>query len=393
MSSYGKHVISIESLPLIKEVESYISKNKVNPIPNDFVSYEVTNPSLMIDWISLKFLFYSDEPLNGGNVISTNSEGEIEYTLDKKMGVEGSHDSKIYLRTERSNLPPIPQFENFWVLSVSGNPSKWFQGHNVFGSSDLPNLVIELFDSIAERFGKAQPQILRDAVLSGNYTISRVDINGMFELGSRADVLTWLSHCEKTARTRHGTALSKGTTVYFGKNSTRWTVKFYSKGQEIEEHKLPFELQETSIPKFANNKLRAELTLRGKELVKLGLNVGSSWFKLDVWSLYSEYLGRVEMSDQRITDDIASGLSRSVKLSYLLWKDGHCLKSELPKNTFYRHRRALLEHGVDISILKEKEVTANNVVPLRRVLELRPCGVPEWAKGTPMYFEPRKLSK
>ncbi len=388
---YGKFVRSVESLSLIPEVQKLLEVGRKNPIPDNFVSFEPTNPSLMIDWLSVKFLFWSDECLNGGNVISTTPDGEIEYKVDKHLKLDGSHDSRLLIRTERSKLPPLSIFDNVWILSVTGNPVKWFQGHNIFGTSDLPNLVYELFEAISKRFGKEQPDFIRDAIIHGHYSISRVDINGMFELGSRLDVLTWLSSLERTARTRHGTAVAKGNTVYFGKNSERWSLKFYSKGQEIEVHKLPAILQMTSLPDFANNKLRAELTLRTKELVKLGLNVGSSWLNIDVWEVYKEYLGRVEMSDLKPIDDITLKLPRHLGLTYLSWKEGYCLKTMLPKNTFYRHRRELLEFGIDISIPNPVE-PISNVIPLNRVIEMRPCGIPDWAFGTDLLFEPRKLS-
>ena len=390
--AHGKFVRSIESVPLLEEVQRITNSHRKNSIPDNFVSFEPTNPTLMIDWLSVKFFFWSDECLNGGNVISTTPDGEIEYTLDKHLKVDGSHDTRLLIRTEPTRLPHLPELENIWTLSVSGNPVKWFQGHNIFGTCDLNNLVVELFDSISHKFNKPQPDFIRQGVLDGHFTISRVDINGMFELGSRLDVLSWLSALERTARTRHGTAVSKGNTVYFDKNSERWSIKFYSKGQEIESHKLPGVLQLTSLPDFANNKLRAELTLRSKELVKLGLNVGSSWFNIDVWEVYKEYLGRVEMSDQKPIDDITLKLPRHLGLTYLSWKEGYCLKTTLPKRTFYRHRRELLEFGIDISIPNSKEPTSN-VVPLNRVIEMRPCGIPDWAFGTDLLFEPRKLAR
>ncbi|WP_146448130.1 phage/plasmid replication protein, II/X family, partial [Vibrio kanaloae] len=385
-------VRSIESVPLIPEVQKILDSHRKNPVPDNFVSYSQTNPSLMIDWLSVKFLFWSDEVLNGGNVISTTPDGEIEYTVDKHLKVDGSHDSRIMIRSEPFKQDYLPGMENVRLLSVSGNPVKWFQGHNVFGTCDLNNLVVELFDSLSKKFDKPQPDFIRGAMLAGHYTISRVDINGMFELGSRLDVISWLSALECTARTRHGTAVSKGNTVYFGKNSERWTLKFYAKGQEIEQHKLPGPLQLTSLPDFANNKLRAELTLRTKELVKLGLNVGSAWFNIDEWELYKEYMGRVEMSNQKPIDDILSKLPRYLVSSYALWKEGYCLKTTIPKNTFYRHRRGLLEFGIDISIPNTQE-DKSNVVPLNRVIEMRPCGIPDWAFGTDLLFEPRKLAR
>lgn len=390
--AHGKFVRSIESVPLISEVQKILESHRKNPVPDNFVSYAPTNPSLMIDWLSVKFLFWSDEVLNGGNVISTTPDGEIEYTVDKHLKVDGSHDSRIMIRSEPFKQDFIPGMENVRLLSVSGNPVKWFQGHNVFGTCDLNNLVVELFDSLSQKFNKPQPDFIRNAVLTGHYTISRVDINGMFELGSRLDVISWLSALERTARTRHGTAVSKGNTVYFGKNSERWTLKFYAKGQEIEQHKLPGPLQLTSLPDFANNKLRAELTLRTKELTKLGLNVGTAWFNIDEWELYKEYMGRVEMSNQKPIDNILSKLPKYLVSSYALWKEGYCLKTTLPKNTFYRHRRELLEFGIDISIPNNQE-EATNVVPLNRVIEMRPCGIPDWAFGTDLLFEPRKLAR
>jgi len=390
---FGKHVKSIESVSLLEEVQRITNSHRKNPIPETFVSFSVTNPTLMIDWLSVKFLFWSDEILNGGNVISTTPDGEIEYTVDKHLKVDGSHDSRILIRSEPFKQDYLPGMENVRILSVSGNPVKWFQGHNIFGTSDLTNLVFELFESLSDKFNKPQPDFIRESILDGHYTISRVDINGMFELGSRLDVIGWLSALERTARTRHGTAVSKGNTVYFGKNSERWSIKFYSKGQEIESHKLPGPLQLTSLPDFANNKLRAELTLRSKELVKLGLNVGSSWFNIDVWEVYKEYMGRVEMSEQKPIDDIALKLPRHLGLTYLSWKEGYCLKPPvLPKNTYYRHRRELLEFGIDISIPNpNKEVS--NVIPLNRVIEMRPSGIPDWAFGTELLFEPRKLAR
>lgn len=388
---HGKFVRSIESVPLIPEVQKILESHRKNPVPDNFICNSTTNPSLMIDWLSVKFLFWSDEKLNGGNVISTTPDGEIEYTVDKHLKVDGSHDTRLLIRTEPSNFQHHPGYENVWVLSVSGNPVKWFQGHNVFGTCDLNNLVVELFESLSIKFGKPQPDTIRKWIKQGHFTISRVDINGMFELGSRLDVISWLSALEKTSRTRHGTAISKGNTVYFGKNSERWTLKFYAKGQEIEQHKLPAPLQLTSLPDFANNKLRAELTLRTKELVKLGLNVGSAWFNIDEWELYKEYIGRVEMSEQKPVDDIILKLPRHLASTYALWKEGYCLKTTLPKRTFYTHRKQLLDFGIDISIQNPKE-PVSNVVPLNRVIEMRPCGIPDWAFGTDLLFEPRKLA-
>jgi II/X family phage/plasmid replication protein len=64
----------------------------------------------------------------------------------------------------------------------------------------------------------------------------------------------------------------------------------------------------------------------------------------------------------------------------------------LARNTFYRHRRALLEHDIDISILNTKDnQNISKIVPLCKVLELKPAEFPHWVSGTEFLFEPRKV--
>ncbi|WP_228271136.1 phage/plasmid replication protein, II/X family [Acinetobacter seifertii] len=49
----------------------------------------------------------------------------------------------------------------------------------------------------------------------------------------------------------------------------------------------------------------------------------------------------------------------------------------LSRPTFYRYRSQLLKYGVDISTKSPKE--KSNVIPLIRVLEAKPVGIPDWA--------------
>ena len=229
----------------------------------------------------------------------------------------------------------------------------------------------------------------RTALFDGGFLLSRVDVNYMFSMGSRFDVNAWLYAAEHSARTRMGKGVFSGTTLYYQKKSTRWSLKFYSKGAEIEApgHQLPREIHGKSITGFADDKLRAELTLRTKELKKLGLDKGSDWVDNTPYEVWSAYMGKLEMSEQKILDSLIYDLPQKVKGSYQLWKDGYDLKSILSRPTYYRHRKELLLHGVDISISSGNK--PNNVVPLMRIVEAVPCATPEWAFGTNLLFEPR----
>ena len=80
-----------------------------------------------------------------------------------------------------------------------------------------------------------------------------------------------------------------------------------------------------------------------------------------------------------LKDDVLDSLPHRLRLTYQSWLNGDDLKQILPNNTFYRYKKALREYGVDISSKSPKEKT--NVIPLIRVLEAKPVGIPDWAYG------------
>lgn len=285
----------------------------------------------------------------------------------------------------------MPGTGDTYLVEISGNPVKWFQGHNIFGSDDLPNLIYETVLELARRLNHPQPDEYLRAVKKGIFTISRVDITAMYSLPTRRDVYSWLNHAEKTCRTRSGTALSKGNTVYMNKTSQRWQVVMYSKGQELEKHNLPDGLQGGSLETYADNKLRVELRLKQKELSKIGLCTGKPWLTLDVWPLFKDYVGRVEMTEQSIRSNDLFDIPNHARMTYELWSLGRDVRQFVGKTKFYKDRKALLEFGIDISVPKPTNTENINVVPLKRVLELTPAGVPDWAYGTKLMFEPRKI--
>lgn len=84
---------------------------------------------------------------------------------------------------------------------------------------------------------------------------------------------------------------------------------------------------------------------------------------------------------------IQAELTPKLRSVYQLWFDGNDLREIFPSRmTFYRHRKALLPFGVDIAVKRPRDVS--NVVPLVVTLVGREVGVPSWAKGTALYFDP-----
>jgi II/X family phage/plasmid replication protein len=179
----------------------------------------------------------------------------------------------------------------------------------------------------------------------------------------------------------------------FGKGSRRWSLTLYAKGAEIEvaKHKLPDDLAATSLPSVAQGLLRAEVRLLSLQLSDEHLEYVAYWRDNSASELHLRMMQGIQVAEATMIDAHAlDGLSGRMQLAYNSWREGHDLRAILPRNTFYRYRRELLALGVDIAVKQERTgPDLCNVVPLRTVLHAYPVGVPDWAVGTPLYFEPR----
>ena len=94
--------------------------------------------------------------------------------------------------------------------------------------------------------------------------------------------------------------------------------------------------------------------------------------------LLLEYLSKLELGDiYMLKDDVLNSLPPKLRMVYQSWLNGDDLKVILPRPTFYRYRKQMLAYGLDISTKSPKEKT--NIIPLVRVLEAKPVGIPDWA--------------
>lgn len=345
----------------------------------------------MIDWVTAQVPCEHPEPINGGCVCKIKPDGEIEWRTETHLTVEGSHESRLSIKTDGT-------YDGRGVmLRIHGNPVKWLQGHNLFGTSDLVGLVAETMERLATlpQLGLTPSENDRDMWWKGLYKLSRVDVTNSYQLRNRSDVRAWIRAANNTAHMRHrGKGLMEEGTLYFGKHSRRWAVKFYSKGQELDApgHTLPASLDLPHLKAWANDKLRCEAVFRAMELKRLYLNVAANWDDNTPEVMHQNILQGLQMSENHtLTPDKIEGLPPRLVGVYHLWNEGHDIRAMYPKPTFYRYRSQLLPHGIDIAIRQPHEDKPNNVVPLIRVLEATPAEIPAWAYNTPLLFEPRAM--
>jgi len=275
------------------------------------------------------------------------------------------------------------------TLYIDGNLSKFLQGHNVFGSCNLNRLLSLSFDkiinSLADHFHGHDLQVkaAQKLIHEGEYLVKMLDINDLYDCGNDSNVEAWLHAAEMRARSRSGRATRDKGTVYLAKSSKRHAFKFYNKLREInasKKHQLPNELQGLGLESFVTGKLRAELRIFGKELQERhGITHGKHIDEAVIQTLFNDYLKRITMSaNVTLFDEALLKLPRGVQGTYQLWRQGATMIDVLPRRTFYRHRKILVEHGIDI-LSNRPDPDISNVVPMIRIIEAQPVAIPAWA--------------
>ena len=346
----------------------------------------------MIDWLSIVAPLRHPSPVSGGHVLSIKPTGEVDWQCSKRTTVEGSYSTGLQVRTATHTAEPCSHVE------ISGNPVKFFQGHNLWGTDDAAALAVATLHRVAEILGIEVHPDDAAAWSAGAYQFTRVDVTQSFHLDNLAQVLAWLRSAEQTAHLSHRGRgqLVKGSTLYFGKQSRRWSLKLYAKGQEIRAkgHGQDSILQLPAAVAWADRTLRAELTLRSMELKRQQLSQGSDWMHHDgvpsavtAQLLRDRFGGMTMTTTTRLDAETRDSLKPALRAALAAWEAGNDLRDIYPRPTFYRHRAALLPHGIDIATKLPTEAVSN-VVPLFKSLEAVPVGVPEWAEGTALYFEP-----
>lgn len=331
----------------------------------------------MIDWMSFRVPLSWIEPIDGGRIVRLHPDGSVDWDSPQRRTLEGSFASNLTVRSVEVGY-----------VEVSGNPVKWHQGHNLWGTDDARGLLYDTMVKVASMVGVEPSADDLAAWLRGDAVLSRIDLTGMWALDSKADVLDWLRAADHLANVKwRGRGHYDPGTLTFGRaaqgqRAKAWQIVMYSKGTEIS---LPGHYLNPDLPHaedlwgWAQDKLRIELRLRTAELKRLGLVSVSDWTPDRVSEVLARYVGKIEMAEQQTVEvDIELGLKNSHRVALAAWRSGADMRHVLSRTAFYRTRKELVGlTGIDIGFTNRASL---NVVPLVRVLEAKPASVPEWGK-------------
>lgn len=304
---------------------------------------------IMIDWIALSIRTPDQVYTNGRTTnirMERSPEGEIlkEYRIGQHVDAdnEPSSSRRFYVHT------PDQQ-----TLLMSGNPAKFLQGHNAFGSDDIFGLFLESGILVRRNVGLFPSPDSWDACQFSVPQFSRIDITRSYRFSSDAEKQDFIRFVAGTARTRHGAAKLYGTeTAIFGEGSRRWSFKIYDKLAEYKKNNKGRQLDD-ELMDWLVGVARFELCLRTPELKDINL-----YFRLkqsrvdwdDIWKMYYDRIDFNENSAIKSNYDFTK-LTNAESKAFLQWQSGEDLRRILTRPTFYRLRNGIKNAvGVDIAV-------------------------------------------
>lgn len=341
----------------------------------------------MIDWLNIE-LPLAHAPIVQGHRVMFDHNGEVMTDFVVGRGVtndafpEGSYSSKVMVSSIDSDYTLGRVGDACEVgkvvsgISFRGNPTKFIQGHNVFGVDCIRSLAYRMVEKVLPQLDFDAVTVRRalQRVMDWDFAVTKIDITQMFDLGTNDDVCAYLRMLPYTASAR-GSGIGRERTVndrntwYLGKNSTLWSLKLYNKFVELtsnsKAHRLPDHLRGLGIEEFAEGKLRVELVLQKLILSRLNLT-NPKLLQEKLNELFEEYTGKMTMKNQQIREVDILKLSSTLQGTLMQWRNGIDVRGIYKREKFYRHRKALMEYGIDIAkppIPQEEREAV--VIPLR----------------------------
>lgn len=356
-------------------------------------------PSLWAEWYPEQPPFVDWLTLHWNQPGLPDFTGEIWQRVDPETGeikYERKLSRKVYGQFG-SARPSIDVSVRDGHVRIDGNPMKFDNWTNFMDGPRGP-LVIHSPAVVAQGFIRAVAQHPNVGLplVCPSPTVTRIDLTKHIPVPrvtsdmreDQSDALRWLglvsSHRGKAATASSGRDCMG--TVYLKASSRLWSLKVYSKGDEVRDQVMDGYVEQVGetadgepiydeptydqlIDPWLWGTARIELTMRSQELRKLsevlGFRAGDkdapgSIFDLDASALdayWRTYWRRLRMPTTELLpkDELLTTLPRRLRGVYARWKAGEDISRSMSRVTLWRYRKDLMSFGVNIDQPAPKE--------------------------------------
>ena len=289
----------------------------------------------------------------------------------KRIVVPGDHHEK--------NLH-IQHFPSKDILVLEGSVIGYKQGHNVFGSCDVPSLVVDAHKATHKGkcflFSTEDQQRVRGGE---SVEVKRLDVGvnlALPENVSATRALVELAH-EMVDKGMNTSTYGYGETVYRNQHSQSSALKFYDKAKELTDNKgLPANLpNREAIMDFAKSVIRCELVLRHPKLKAMEMTRPKDCTFALLKSELENAIGRMNLK-RRVRAGLTALDLREVKqmyhTTYRCWEHGDDLETLLEPKAFKRQAAYFAERGINLNekpSIDGKEYLLGDIFTLSNAVE------------------------
>lgn len=332
------------------------------------------------DWVS-GFINLDMPQFHNGWFCEVTPSKIIAYKTTKPMAVEGSFSDKVLVKSVPNPIKDGGMSEKDYseyvgkqVLThrvyISGNPTKFLQGHNVYGHRDMLFVIRDFFREVLYTLG-VDPFTTERVLLKEPIFITRIDVTSSYVMDSSKDVIAWLRAASQYM-TGKNQKVDNESTLYLGKHSRRVSIKVYEKASEMIAHRKTFNLSDATFDKLygvACTLLRFEVTLRGMKLKDLNLELFSMMSNEKLEREFQTVIAKMNLPENiELVENSVHELPLRYSGVYLRWQDGINLKEEMSLASYKRYRKFFLDRfNLDLS-MPPRDISHTNVVPLWRVI-------------------------
>jgi hypothetical protein len=322
------------------------------------MTYE--NP-VFVDWLSIHQAHSQPQPVVvGGEVVTYDANGVETFARSRPTRFRGSFETSVGVHS------------NGVHVSLSGNTGRFDRQDNLFGP-DLDTSVA-IGNRILAGYGLAPMgpgQRLADPQAWSGAWLSRLDLTCNFATGSMGSARAFIRWLQSRSVSRMKKGGAGDDSVWFV--NTRHMLKAYLKGPEMLAHGAD---PKSPVVEYAHDQgiVRVELEFKRRLLQTEGIRHLGDCTMGKLIQLFDRETELMRRQDRSSDEDILDHVPLRHRAIAAAWLAGKDAKDLCSLRTFYRHKKALAECGLDIS---EPRPAIQHRAQVR-VIELQPLVAPDW---------------
>lgn len=338
---------------------------------------------MFCDYISA----YQDHPfevpkLTGGRVIKlTAGDTEIDWQTSSSVPLGDSASGVVHVRSDgnrvtvRGNVGKFGRPDNVANYDVDRTKQKTNELLRAIGLPEFTN---------GRHLEIGQAKQGTDRMKFSGAVVTRIDATENFAAGSPEDAESMHSWLAARQHGRLQTRVYGSDTVEIGAGSRYVYQKIYQKAAELKAHLKKNGENDEYLNRLINylesvGCLRYEASFKSNFLGRKGKRDWALCTHESILEEFQDYKARAMRTNEKNHKSEKLKMTRGAEDMLNRYRNGENTKESCSLKTWYKYRRELLKHGIDLAVRCRNP---NEVVELKtKVIVLEPLVFPDWYQG------------